>query len=288
MRYDEMDAIAEKMFLEGKSVTRIAKELKIDRGCLSIRLKKRGLNITQHCNKIAIDSYIFSEINNEEKAYWLGFLMADGCVADNNKIELTLKDYEHLLKFKIFLKSEHSIQEKNVLLNNNNYINYKISFSDKQITRDLKRYGCIPRKTFAMSMPNLSVNLMRHWIRGYLDGDGHIKLGKTLGSSFITIASGNSNILYQLRDYFIKNVSDKINITIRKTHSCYEFRTTNMETLQLIINFLYLNSTISLERKYHKIMQICRLESKTHGPRRLKIISAELSGEAVKYFKQLK
>ena len=46
----------------------------------------------------------FNVIDTEEKAYWLGFLYADGCVhSAENKIELGLaeKDYKHIESLKI-------------------------------------------------------------------------------------------------------------------------------------------------------------------------------------------
>ena len=48
----------------------------------------------------------FENIDTEEKAYWLGFLYADGYVnANEDKIELCLaeKDFHHLEKFKNFI-----------------------------------------------------------------------------------------------------------------------------------------------------------------------------------------
>lgn len=51
----------------------------------------------------------FEKIDNEEKAYWLGFLYADGNVSlKEDKIELSLaeKDLNHIKKFKNFIGLE--------------------------------------------------------------------------------------------------------------------------------------------------------------------------------------
>ena len=54
------------------------------------------------------DEHSFDVIDTEEKAYWLGFLYADGNVSNTkNEVGITLQssDIKHLYKFKTFLKS---------------------------------------------------------------------------------------------------------------------------------------------------------------------------------------
>jgi len=56
--------------------------------------------------KYKINDSVFSVIDNNEKAYWIGFLAADGYVDyKTNRIGLKLKlgDIKHLEKFKTFL-----------------------------------------------------------------------------------------------------------------------------------------------------------------------------------------
>jgi len=46
--------------------------------------------------------HIFDEINTSDKAYWLGFIIADGYLNDNKnmlRIKLGDKDKHHLEKF---------------------------------------------------------------------------------------------------------------------------------------------------------------------------------------------
>ena len=55
-------------------------------------------------HKYSYNTSIFKQIDTEEKAYWLGFLYADGYVSDKG-VELALKesDYNHLIKFDRFI-----------------------------------------------------------------------------------------------------------------------------------------------------------------------------------------
>lgn len=257
------DDLAEKMFLEGKSITCIAKELNVDRGCLSIRLKKRGLEINQHCNKKKINSNVFNIIDTEEKAYWLGLLMADGSISKDNCIELTLKDKEHIEKFKTFLSSDHKIAERKIVLNDKEFISYRISFKDKHIVESLKSYGCVPNKTFKMNIPNICNELFRHWLRGYFDGDGCIRIGgERKHQSYITFSSGNIEILNDICTYINKNLNVTTDLYVRKSSSCYEIRTFNINNTSALLNYMYQDSNVYLDRKHDSYLQYCRLKTR--------------------------
>ena len=242
----EIDDIAEKMFKSGQSITSIAKELKIDRGCLSVRLKARGLDIKQHCNKKSINSNYFDEIDSEEKAYWLGFLIADGYISDDNKVELCLKDKDHIEKFKKSLNLGNKISIKKV----KQYTAYRISFKDNHIGERLKNLGCIPRKTFKLSLPILNDVFMRHFIRGYFDGDGCICMQDSLNKTQISFTCGCENFLIQLCEYLNSKLNFSTDLYVRQSHTAYEIRLFNNINKKELLNYLYKNSSIYLDRKY--------------------------------------
>ena len=46
-------------------------------------------------SKLSLNIDYFKEINSFEKAYWLGFICADGCIHKNGgKLTITVKDKE--------------------------------------------------------------------------------------------------------------------------------------------------------------------------------------------------
>ena len=59
---------------------------------------------------LKFDINYFDNINSFKKAYWLGFLSADGSLK-NNKVQICLSDKDHIEKFKEDLKSEHKISD---------------------------------------------------------------------------------------------------------------------------------------------------------------------------------
>lgn len=129
------------------------------------------------------DSY-FEKVDNEGKAYWLGFLYADGCVVEkskNNKsviMQLHPDDKDILEQL---LKSINS--NRPIYVDKKGYVG--ISINSAKMANDLINLGCIPRKSLVLKFPNEDIvpkQLIKHFIRGYMDGDGcistHMRLGK--------------------------------------------------------------------------------------------------------------
>ena len=132
---EQMNKIVE-LKKQGKGVTEIGRLLNLDRGQISKKLKELGYSTERN----PIQKDIFSIIDSEEKAYWLGFLYADGYV---NKIQgqvavaLKEEDLQHLKKLKNFLKCNNKIS-----YDKTNHA-YKLSFCCSQITNDLIKLGAI-------------------------------------------------------------------------------------------------------------------------------------------------
>ena len=114
----------------------------------------------------------FEKIDSEEKAYWLGFLYADGYISfSENKIELSLaeKDVHHIEKFRDFLGINNRICYRPSVKA------YRLSFRSDKCKQDLINQGCTPRKSLTLKFPTskqVPYELIRHFIRGYFDGDG--------------------------------------------------------------------------------------------------------------------
>lgn len=49
---------------------------------------------------------------------------------------------------------------------------WKISITSNQLYNSLIKHGCIDRKSKIIRIPDIDKNLIRHFIRGYFDGDG--------------------------------------------------------------------------------------------------------------------
>ena len=93
---------AKELYNQGKSLRSIADQLGVDRKKLSKKFKEDGITIRDpYKNSIRkakrfkeVDESIFEIIDTEEKAYWLGFLYADGYV-NHRQVELSLKESDY-------------------------------------------------------------------------------------------------------------------------------------------------------------------------------------------------
>jgi hypothetical protein len=138
--------------------------------------------------KYTFDENYFTHIDSPEKAYWLGFLFADGYNTDDEiVIELAKKDITHLVKFKKTIKATQLISTRSKY--DKNQLNTKefasIRISSREMCKILSIHGMIKNKTYTLKYPDINSEYDRHFIRGFFDGDGCIFI-KIVGNKFKT------------------------------------------------------------------------------------------------------
>ncbi len=171
--------------------------------------KNNSLKI-KSAKKYNVNEDYFKLINTEEKAYWLGFLYADGYVRMHKgrsaelRLKLGIKDKKHIELFKKCINSTHPIKDisTSVIVNGINHTSLCSTFSvnSKKIVTDLFNIGCVNNKSFIVKMPLIDNLYLRHFIRGYFDGDGCIHKKLNENSNSITITSGSLLMLEQIQN----------------------------------------------------------------------------------------
>lgn len=168
----------------------------------------------------------FEKIDTPEKAYWLGFIYADGylSIADNGRgyvlgIELSTVDIEHLEKFRKSLKTNYKITKRvrESPLNKGSRIETcGIRIYSKNIVSSLMSHGVTTRKARSIAFPHqLSDNLKVDFIRGYFDGDGSVyykNIAKPYGSyryKLLNFTSGSKAFLQDLQRYLLSECGVK-------------------------------------------------------------------------------
>lgn len=257
--YEEKYNKAKYLYLkEHKTLSAIGKELHMSRNRLSKKFKAEGIEIIHPQNYTKFNDTVFESITTEEKAYWLGFLYADGYMSNtSNTIELSLKssDINHLIKFKRFLgfgENKHIFQDN---------IRCRIQFTNKKVKQDLCVLGCIPHKSLILTFPTIKqvpYTFIKDFIRGYIDGDGCLYI-KPNNSPYLSIA-GTQKFLQGL-----------LNVTGWQNNKIYNPPHTKIYTIawggKYVLNYLdsiYENATIFLDRKYEQYQLLKKLNCRSN------------------------
>lgn len=125
----------------------------------------------------------FQELDSKDKAYFLGFIYADGFITKpsqgQNILGLTLAEIEPIDKFKKYIQTNKKVgyYKKTNGYSNKSY-EYKLALNSDKLVSDIEKLGVVERKTLTLTFPNLREDLIPHFIRGYFDGDGSVFLHK--------------------------------------------------------------------------------------------------------------
>jgi hypothetical protein len=247
-------------YQNGETITVLSKYYNRATSSINSLLTRRNIIIRKRVyeNKYNADYNYFKEIDTEEKAYWLGFIAADGSVTNNTEhrmlyIRLGIEDKEHLVKFLSDIKATHTVKEyeyKNKCC--------QIVINSKQLVEDLAQWGIIQRKTYNLVLPDISDHLMRHYIRGYFDGDGsftyHAVSGRKHKDPEFNI-TGLDSFVEKIQDILIKECG------LSKTKMDYRFddqpwaQFKYVGRLQVcrIYHYLYDDANVYLTRKFDSI-----------------------------------
>lgn len=205
---------------------------------------KREANKKQKCN----DRY-FQAIDTEEKAYWLGFLTADGCVTRGKKLgdsprislHLAKQDYGHLVKLKQALQASQMISA--------NERSCSLTIFSAEMATDLAWHGMRPNKTFSTTSAQVAVELERHYWRGVIDGDGDFAKS---GDSLKLVGDYDVVLAFQK---FVLSYCPQVRANIRKNENIFTFSIRRQATL-CMLQAMYGDARVFLDRKYRRAQEI--------------------------------
>ena len=220
-----------------------------------LETQNNGIAIRDRTSKYKYQQDIFENINTAEKAYWLGFLAADGCNYQrehNASVILNVheKDIEHLIKFKQFCCTDAEIKS---------YVGYegfsnqtpmcKITLNSKKISNDLIDKGVLPNKSLILQPPKISKEFYKPFILGYFDGDGSISKTSQYNNYSISI-QGTKEMLTWICE--ILNWDAKLEKRNNNSDAnSYYIRCGGTNKPYLILNQLYNSCETHLNRKFN-------------------------------------
>lgn len=215
-------------------------------------------------NPYFIKNY-FKNIDTEAKAYFLGFLITDGCVSDpdiknnhpNNRIRLEVQEQDAYIleSFKNELKLTNSKLYQRV---KENSVTKTLCWYSTEMANDLSQYGVVPRKTLTTFLPNIDEKLMSHLIRGLIDGDGWItEIHTRPNKSHLVIGfCGSEQCVTQLRDYLVNRLNIYPVKVIQNGINLWQVSWASQKDVKKIGDFIYQDANFYLTRKFNKYYSI--------------------------------
>jgi Mor family transcriptional regulator len=172
-------------YQSNERIENIIERYELDAPTLYKVLKRQGVplkgTVAPMIKRKKTFNYDFFKTESIESAYWAGFIMADGCLNDQHEnrnwrtmvlaIGLSMQDIDHLALFAetIGIGKQYIETTFNRAMLRMSHPNFKADF---------ERWGIVPRKTYNFVTPSIPDQLLPHYLRGWFDGDGHVKLSK--------------------------------------------------------------------------------------------------------------
>lgn len=217
------------------------------------KLKKLIASNGWGSKKPVIDNLVAFDEYSEESCYWAGFIAADGCVDSKNRVRIMLKydDLNHLEKIKSFLKSTHAIS---VNTDKYNRCSFELTNSHLCDMLDLN-FNIVPNKTDKLKFPkHIPDKYIKHYIRGYFDGDGSIcesfsNKNSITATIYATFASGSRDFSINLFNY----LQDKLSLGghLQEFNDSVKWQLKfSTNDAKVLLTYLYADSTVYLDRKY--------------------------------------
>jgi intein-encoded DNA endonuclease-like protein len=242
---DEIKIVS--LYTNNISVSKIADELNVDRTTIYNRLKKLDIYSGKRHRKYLINENYFESIDTQNKAYWLGFLMADG-YNSGKYIRIDIKDEGHLDKFRneVYINNDMPVRTK---VNDSGLI-YYLTIQDSKFVSDCEKHGIVKNKSFITKYPNIHSEYDRDFIRGLFDGDGCLTYSMRGNYRKYTFSIvGSKDLMNEVKKKLSKL---EVNIGFRKTKTIYEIYISGNRQVIKVLDWLYFDNKTSMCRKEEK------------------------------------
>lgn len=262
-------------YYQDKTINELLKLLP-NRNIKSIYTRANKLGLKYH----TYDETYFNVIDSEEKAYWLGFIYADGYVSSGDRwgIELSSVDHNHLEKLNQSLRSNITIRVRTKKSREyNGHIiketsHSSLTFKNKRMYDSLINKGVVPNKTYNLKFPDRSIlddHLLPHFIRGFFDGDGSYVFcrkdrvrkdrgGKIYNRLFkeISLVCYDEGFIKDMQKIIKQQCGAEFRLNYNPKGNLPTLRCSNAENMFLFLEYITKDATIYLDRKKEKINEI--------------------------------
>lgn len=231
----------ENMVKDGLSKRQIAHKLNVSGKAITTAIDRLDIEYEPQTRMYYFDEHIFDVIDTERKAYWIGFLYADAhSNRTSTRIGLAKKDENHLIKLREFVNGDMPIKDTP---GNSKSLELNSSY----MVRRLHNLGLMPyRQHFSRLHKELPKHLERHFLRGYVDGDGCISNDQRI------IILARKDLITWIVDTLYNEVGANKN-KIRNRGKILEVGWGGRYIFNSITKYLYKDASVFLDRKMQRI-----------------------------------
>lgn len=230
------------------------------------KLYKRIKGITTKLTPSQGNVHYFQTIDTHLKAYFLGFIAADGCIVENRSnsghadtLSINIKscDRQVLDKLKEELNSELAIH----YFKDKDQVGFRLC--NQQICDDLRKYGLDYRKSLTMGniIPLIPEEFRSSFILGYHDGDGcmHWKKSTYISNKGYTKIYFSPSIQICGTKEFLLGLVDHLKPSgyfLGFHKSIHTLNICRAADVKLFMETVYKNCNFYLKRKYDKYYEV--------------------------------
>lgn len=205
----------------------------------------------------ALNEGYFDDIDTEGKAYWLGFITADGYVQTGKAgtngwqrdllgIKLKESDAGHLEKFKAAMSAENPVRFVPQVGQAGAAV--EIAMTSRHLVESLILLGVTPRKSLTVQPWSGPAELMRHYWRGMVDGDGSLIRHAGERDKWRLQLLGTEAVVEAFRLWAVPICGS--NSRLRPKNNIWMWTVGGLAAPQSVARELYGDATVFLDRKH--------------------------------------
>jgi intein-encoded DNA endonuclease-like protein len=251
-----------KLYLEGNTTKEVAIMVNLSYTTIIKCLNDNNIDKRPRIRNYTLNENYFSSINTIDKAYFLGFLYADGNISKTKdgyrvKIGLQERDSYILERFSnycdfsgpiLFRKGATEKHQNQKLL----------QIYSKVFYENACKQGLHDAKTFTLTFPKIDPEFISHFIRGYFDGDGNVFI-KTYDYQTSTSIHflGTYEMCQSIKNHLKTTLNLQSDTKIVTKKNIFKFTINDRKDLLKIKNYLYTDSKdCFLSRKLEKFQEV--------------------------------
>ena len=236
-------------YKSGISVAKLAAEYNYHYSTINNLFKINKVKYGRVLNDV--DMSFFERIDNEQKAYILGFWYADGYVRDK-EICLDIVDLEIIRKIKNCLNYKGKIKRVH-RGGGKRRGTYRLYICKPKIAQDMIRLGCVQKKSLILKFPTpdqVPIEFLGHFLRGWFDGDGCIHYRENRKQWVIRLCGTKEFLEGIIREIGLEGGTWK---HFSKTGgNTWTYDNNKKSDVAKFLSFIYADATIFLKRKHDK------------------------------------